>query len=140
MLARRGFVLEGRRCVLARRGFVLEGRRCVLARWECVLARWECVLARRECVLERWGCVLERWADWRCARSVHPTPHLTSPLRGGRDGIFLGRCWCVSAARTDAGGCVGSCLRRNDGEGRRGDGRGSRATGEGAGMTGEGWG
>ena len=37
--------------------------------------------------------------------SVHPTPHLTSPLEGGRD--ELGK---------------GSCLRRNDGRGDAGYG------------------
>ena len=37
-----------------------------------------------------------------------PTPHLTSPLEGGRDELGRGRVL----------GWVGSCLRRNDGEGR----------------------
>ena len=46
-----------------------------------------------------------------CAR--RSTPHLTSPLKGGRDELGKG-CW----------GEVGSCLRRNDGWGRRNDGGG----------------
>ena len=40
------------------------------------------------------------------------TPHLTSPLEGGRDELGKG----VGV------GWVGSCLRRNDGEGRGDDG------------------
>ena len=40
-------------------------------------------------------------------RSVRRTPHLTSPLKGGRD--ELGKEWVL--------GRVGSCLRRNDGRG-----------------------
>ena len=42
--------------------------------------------------------------------SLRCTPHLTSPLKGGRD--ELGREWVL--------GWVGSCLRRNDGKGAQG--------------------
>ena len=42
-------------------------------------------------------------------RSRRSTPHLTSPLEGGRDELGKG-CW----------GEVGSCLRRNDGWGAQG--------------------
>ena len=54
------------------------------------------------------------------------TPHLTSPLEGGRD--ELGKGWVL--------GWVGSCLRRNDGkEARNGGGEGRGGEGRGAGMT-----
>ena len=45
--------------------------------------------------------------------SGHLTPHLTSPLPGGRD--ELGEGWVL--------GWVSSCLRRNDGGGRRNGGK-----------------
>ena len=59
---------------------------------------------------------VEEWGDRSAAggRSVPPTPHLASPLEGGRD--ELGKEWVV-------GGVVrlrGSCLRRNDGGGGAG--------------------
>ena len=44
--------------------------------------------------------------DW-CGGSRRSTPHLTSPLEGGRDELGRGR----------ELGRVGSCLRRNDGGG-----------------------
>ena len=117
------------------------------------------------------------WCGWvgRCAtcgfcdRGAHgwwrrfgtPTPHLTSPLGGGRD--ELGKGWGMGAEVGVVGcrlpmvvGCgsgverkvvvrVGSCLRRNDGggagmteEGRGMTGRGSGSGGEGVGMAGRG--
>ena len=51
--------------------------------------------------------------DW-CVGLRHSTPHLTSPLEGGRD--ELEKEWALER--------VGSCLRRNDGEGRGGGGKG----------------
>ena len=42
--------------------------------------------------------------------SLPPTPHLTSPLEGGRDEFFLEE-WFGAL------GWLGSCLRRNDGGG-----------------------
>ena len=53
------------------------------------------------------------WATVACstagAGTLRPTPLLVSPLEGGRD--ELGKEWVL--------GWVGSCLRRNDGEGAR---------------------
>ena len=53
--------------------------------------------------------------------SGRSTPHLTSPLEGGRDefgeGVGVGMGGAVR---------VGSCLRRNDGEGRGDDGSANR--------------
>ena len=46
--------------------------------------------------------------------SRRPTPHLTSPLEGGRD--ELGKMGDVVVGEVG-----GSCLRRNDEEGRRND-------------------
>ena len=46
-------------------------------------------------------------------RSRRPTPHLTSPLKGGRDEFSWGRGLL---------GCVGSCLRGYDGGGCGDDG------------------
>ncbi len=54
-----------------------------------------------------------RRCDW-CAGSQRLTPHLASPLEGGRD--ELGKRWVR----------FGSCLRRND--------KGERGYGGGAGM------
>ena len=54
------------------------------------------------------------------ARSLPPTPHLTSLLKGGRDELgkgWVGTRWCARG---------GSCLRRNDGGGRRNGGEGAR--------------
>ena len=85
-----------------------------------------------------WGVELVR-GSWR------PTPHLTSPLKGGRDelgrrgvGAWVERGSCLrrnderrgrrNDERRGAGSCLrrnderrgaGSCLRRNDGEGER---------------------
>ena len=42
-------------------------------------------------------------------RSQPPTPHLTSPLKGGRDELGKG------GEGSGGGGRAGSCLRRNDG-------------------------
>ena len=67
-----------------------------------------------------WRAGAGRWAggeEWGCACSRRSTPHLTSPLEGGRD--ELGEEVWVRG---------GSCLRRNDGDRRRNDGR--RAGGE----------
>ena len=50
----------------------------------------------------------------QCARSVPPTPHLTSPLKGGRDELGKGGC-VARGLRVDGLGRAGSCLRRNDG-------------------------
>ncbi len=59
------------------------------------------------------------------AGSAPPTPHLASPLKGGRDELGRGGWWLGWV-----GSCLrSSCLRRNDGERRRNDGT------EGAGMT-----
>ena len=41
-------------------------------------------------------------------RSVPPTPHLASPLKGGRDEFSWGRAWCVLVV---CAGVRGSCLR-----------------------------
>ena len=60
---------------------------------------------------EWWGRGL---GCWRAVgeRALPPTPHLASPLKGGRDEFFLGEfAWCVLLG---ALGWVGSCLRRND--------------------------
>ena len=72
------------------------------------------------------------------ARSLLRTPHLASPLKGGRDELGKGRGWWLG--RRDArGACrAGSCLRRNDGRGRRNDGGGGRGDGRGRGDDGVG--
>ena len=51
-------------------------------------------------------------ADWRCACLRRSTPHLASPLEGGRDELGGGG--------KLGGGGGGSCLRRNDGKGGAG--------------------
>ena len=63
--------------------------------------------------------VADRTGTGGCSR--RSTPHLTSPLKGGRD--ELGKGWVLRR--------LGSCLRRNDGKGRRNNGRAHRY-GEGA--------
>ena len=49
------------------------------------------------------------------ARSRRSTPHLTSPLEGGRD--ELGKGWWVPACAGMTEWGARSCLRRNDGMG-----------------------
>ena len=50
------------------------------------------------------GARLCGYDDWRCACSQTPTPHLTSPLRGGRDELGEG-------VGVGAGSVGGKCER-----------------------------